>query len=113
MLILTDDQKVQFLSYLKTKLAEGVSTIVFTKADGSERVLKGTRDKDIIGEELYEAYINPPPKADGKPRKTSITSLPTFDTEIKQWRSFSLDKLVSVDGINTNELLKLAQIELA
>lgn len=110
MILLSETDSIKFREFLKCKLAQGVHEIVFNKKDGTVRVLYGTRDKDFIGAEIYEAYINPPVKEGKEPRKESTTSLPTYDSKAKQWRSFSLANLVSVDGINTETLLKQANI---
>lgn len=109
---LTDTGYTKLREYLKTVLSVGVTEIVFEKADGTIRVLKGTRDKDLIQEDLYEKVMNPPLNQDGTPRKVAKTSLPTFDIEAGDWRSFSLKKLISVNGLNSSIILKNAQINL-
>lgn len=102
---LTIDQKIALREVLKTKLSMGISDIVFEKADGTIRTMKGTRDKDVVanlvGEEVFESYINP-----SKPRKESTDMVPTFDAVIKQWRGFSIDKLISVNGMKVEHLLQ-------
>lgn len=102
---LTVEQKIALREILKTKLAMGTSEIVFEKADGTMRVMKGSRDKDVItklvGVEIYESYVNP-----SKQRKEATDMVPLFDIEIKQWRGFSIDKLVSVNGMKVEHLLQ-------
>ena len=102
---LTTDQKIALREVLKVKLSMGVSAIVFEKADGTIRTMKGTRDKDVVsslvGAEIYESYVNP-----SKPRKESTDMVPLFDTELKQWRGFSIDKLLSVNGMKAEHLLQ-------
>lgn len=104
---LTEAQKVSIRELLKTKFSHGVTTIVFEKADGTIRVLQGTRDKDIISEVIgsdeYENYVNPK-----KARKESVDMIPVFDTEAEAWRGFSIDKLVSVNGVKVDHLVQLA-----
>ncbi|AWD90375.1 tail fiber protein [Erwinia phage Cronus] len=104
---LTETQKVSIRELLKTKLSHGTTTIVFEKADGTVRVLKGTRDKDIIseviGESEYENYVNPK-----KARKEAVDMVPVFDTELESWRGFSIDKLISVNGVKVEHLVQLA-----
>lgn len=102
---LTTDQKIALREVLKVKLSMGVSAVVFEKADGTIRTMKGTRDKDVVsslvGAEIYENYVNP-----SKPRKESTDMVPLFDTELKQWRGFSIDKLISVNGMKAEHLLQ-------
>lgn len=111
-LILAETDKIKLREYLKVVLSSGEHTVVFEKKNGDIRVLKGTRDPNIISKELFEKYVNPPPKADGTPRVESVDSLPTFDIEANGWRSFSFESLVGVDGININTLLTNAQIDI-
>lgn len=102
---LTVEQKIALREVLKTKLAMGVSDIVFEKADGTIRTMKASRDKDVISKlvpiEIYENYVSP-----AKPRKEATDMVPAFDTEIKQWRGFSIDKLISVNGMKVEHLLQ-------
>ena len=102
---LTIEQKIALREVLKTKLAMGTSDIVFEKADGTIRTMKASRDKqvisDLVGEEIYESYVNP-----SKPRKEATDMVPAFDTDIKQWRGFSIDKLISVNGMKVDHLLQ-------
>ncbi|QDB71872.1 hypothetical protein HWC54_gp200 [Klebsiella phage Marfa] len=102
---LTTDQKIALREVLKVKLSMGISDVVFEKADGTIRTMKGTRDKDVVsslvGAEIYESYVNP-----SKPRKESTDMVPLFDTELKQWRGFSIDKLISVNGMKAEHLLQ-------
>lgn len=102
---LTVEQKIALREILKTKLAMGTSDIVFEKADGTIRTMKASRDKDVIAKlvpvEIYESYVNP-----AKPRKEAVDMVPAFDTEIKQWRGFSIDKLISVNGMKVEHLLQ-------
>lgn len=102
---LTVEQKIALREILKTKLSMGTSDIVFEKADGTIRTMKGTRDKDVVsglvGVEVFESYVSP-----AKPRKEAVDMVPLFDTEIKQWRGFSIDKLISVNGMKVEHLLQ-------
>lgn len=111
-LLLTEEDQIRLREFIKTKLSVGKHEIVFEKKDKSIRVLRGTRDPEVIGEVLFEKYMNPPPKKDGSKRVESTTAVPTFDCEIDQWRSFATDVLISIDGISTSELLKQANINL-
>lgn len=111
-LILTTGDSIKLREFLKAKFAIDRHEIVFEKKDGAIRVLRGTRDSALISEELFEQFMNPPPRKDGHPRSESTTSLPVFDLEASSWRSFNFDKLISVDGINIDTVLKQADIDL-
>ena len=111
-LLLVESDQIKLRDYLKSLLSEGIHSIVFAKKDGSQRLLNGTRDPNQIGHELYEKYMNPPPKKDGKERMESKTSVPTFDMDINQWRAFSIIDLLEIDGINIDVILKNAQINI-
>lgn len=104
---LSEAQKISIRELLKTKLSHGTTTIVFEKADGTVRVLEGTRDKDIISEAIgadeYENYVNPK-----KARKEAVDMIPVFDTKLEAWRGFSIDKLVSVNGVKVEHIVNLA-----
>ena len=79
-------------SWLKMVLNQQPATITFTKLDGTERVMNCT----------LEASKLPPavPLAEGKtPRKesTSTKALRVFDLEKKEWRSFTIKNVKSVN----------------
>lgn len=95
---LNETQKVSIRELLKTKLSTGVTDIVFEKADGTIRVIKGTRDKDLLPSRVGSEVI----------RKESVDMVPLFDTEINDWRAFSIDKLISVNGVKVEHIVKLA-----
>lgn len=111
-MLLTETDQIKLREFLKAKLSNGKHEIVFEKADGKIRVLRGTRDPDLIEKELFEKFTNPPPKKDGSVRVESISSLPTFDLEANAWRSFGFEKLISVDGINKDALLEQSGVVL-
>lgn len=96
---LTTEQKVAIREILKTKLSMGVSNVVFEKSDGTIRAMKGTRDADFM-----------PTMQTGKltesTRKESTDMVPVFDVELGEWRGFSIDKLISVNGMKVEHLLQ-------
>lgn len=101
---LNDTQKIAIREILKTKLSHGVTDIVFEKADGTIRILKGTRDKDLLPVNPKEQIV----KESQTKRKESIDAVPVFDTEGQVWRSFSIEKLISVNTVKVEHLIKLA-----
>lgn len=97
---------MEYMQKLKHFFAGSVHEIEFTKKDGTVRKMTCTRNADIISEfdqALYEKWMVPNPD---KPRKESTTSLPVFDMEIKQFRSFSIDSLLTVDGMDAENFKK-------
>tara|TARA_B100000700_G_C14957796_1_gene814856 strand:+ start:690 stop:1043 length:354 start_codon:yes stop_codon:yes gene_type:complete len=84
-------------------LKEGEHTLKFLKADNTERVMVATLNGDIIEEslgttqeELSEEQIL---------EKRSNKNMAVFDLEKKAFRSFSLERLYSVDGKHPLELV--------
>lgn len=110
-ILLAESDSVLMREYLKMKLSLGLHEIVFKKKDGSIRVLSATRDPGLIDQELYEKYVNPPPKKDGSIRKESTTSLAVYDVK-DGWRSFAFVDLIGFDGLNINEILDKAQVKI-
>lgn len=99
---LTTDQKIALREMLKAVLSTGTSTVVFEKADSTIRAMKATRDKEIIGATVFESYVNPV-----KPRAESAEMLPCFDVESQAWRGFSFERIISVNGVKVEHLVKL------
>jgi hypothetical protein len=58
--------------------------IVFTKKDGSERLMNCTLKEGVI------------PAVTKSERKYSEEALPVFDVDVKEWRSFRWDAIKSV-----------------
>ena len=69
---------------LLEQMSNGVVTIVFEKADGSERVLKGTLNTSLIPEESR-------PKTGKVMLNDDVQHI--FDVENNGWRSFHWSKL--------------------
>jgi hypothetical protein len=83
---------------LKEILSNTVSTVVFTKIDGTERELKCT---------LLPEYLPQKPVVEGQqlltealPRKENPDTLAVWDMESNGWRSFRTD---SVQAVITHE----------
>ena len=77
--------------WLKDILTVTEATITFTKADGTERIMKCTLEKD----KLPKVEI----KEDAKPRKesTSTKALRVFDIEKNEWRSFTIKTIKRIN----------------
>jgi hypothetical protein len=62
--------------------------ITFTKQDGTIRVLKGTRNLDLIPKKYH-------PKGN---KPNHLTLVTVFDLDAKGWRSFYPKNVLSVQG---------------
>lgn len=78
---------------LKKLLSKGITTITFTKKDGTARVLKGTLDSDYITD--VAAVFQKNNKKPNKPVNLDVVSC--VDVEINQWRSFRVDTVTAVE----------------
>ena len=78
----TRDDMVNFLR-------QGKSTVVFTKVDGTERVMKCTLNESFMPSEQRPT----PPVEGSKPRQESLEAIRVFDTDIQAWRSFRVDSV--------------------
>jgi hypothetical protein len=77
----TDKDWNKLDKWLRGILKTETVTVTFTKKDGTERVMNCTLNPDIVPKVEI--------KEDAKPRKQSETSIRVFDTDIKEWRSFT------------------------
>jgi hypothetical protein len=69
---------------IKDILTQYVANVVFTKVDGSTRVMKCT---------LISAFL---PPLEGSSNKRSDKVLPVWDLEADAWRSFRIDSVQKV-----------------
>ena len=74
---------------LLARLRAGVVAVVFEKKDGTERAMKCTLDMGRVPEEDH-------PKGTGKPGPENIVKV--YDVEKEGWRSFDIDRVMSIDG---------------
>ncbi|UYD57603.1 hypothetical protein OFDDKENP_00227 [Aeromonas phage B614] len=87
-------------------LADGVHELIFRKANGDHRMMRATRDNIIIevatrGIEAFE----PQTATEKKERKESnVLNVVVFDIEASDWRSFRIDRLVSINGTGLGTL---------
>ena len=68
------------------KLHEGICKIIFTKANGDERVMSCTLNETILPEVVKEIEKK-------APREKSKDSLAVWDTDKDAWRSFRWDSV--------------------
>lgn len=72
---------------IKTKLEAGIATVVFTKADGSERSLKCT----------LQASMLPARESSEKPQRADNPEVVhVWDVDNNGWRTFRLDSMKDI-----------------
>ena len=87
-----------FKKWLKSHLAYGPVTIVFTKKDGTERVMECTTSPKLVPlveEKVHETNTDNPidfPKV----KKVNEEVMPVYDLEAKHWKSFRWDSIKQV-----------------
>lgn len=80
------------LQSVREQLAQRVCKIVFTKADGTVRTMAATTSPKLVAElgGVYERKTD-------RVRAVSTDQQAVFDTELRQWRSFSPQALISIE----------------
>ena len=74
-------------SNLVNMLQNGIMSVKFTKADGSERIMRCT---------LNETYIKPYEKKTDREKTINDNILSVWDIEKEGWRSFNLDSIIDI-----------------
>ena len=87
-----DKQSVEFREWLRSHLRVGPLTVTFTKADGTERVMKCTTNFEYIPEEFHPKGGEVEVK-----EKEDIDLVKCFDIESNGWRSFKPTTLTNVE----------------
>jgi hypothetical protein len=67
-------------------LHQGICEVTFTKADGTERVMKCTLSKSILPPDNRQVLT----ETEGNPNVVAV-----WDTEANGWRSFAVDRVKS------------------
>jgi hypothetical protein len=88
---LSETDFVLFKKWLKSHLRMGSVIVVFTKKDGTERVMKCTTDPTII-------MFKDPSSVEAKEstRKINESIMPVYDLEANTWKSFRWDSIKQV-----------------
>jgi hypothetical protein len=79
----------EFKDWMLEHLAESEVTVTFTKKDGSDRVLRCTRNVAVIPAEHA-------PKNE-KPTAIKTDAIAAFDLDINEWRSFNLSAVKRIE----------------
>ena len=79
-----------FKKWLKSHLAYGPTTIVFTKKDGTERTMTCTTNSELVPAEPIVEGV------EKKEKKVNEEVMPVYDLDAKGWRSFRWDSIKQV-----------------
>jgi hypothetical protein len=90
-----------FKKWLKSHLAYGPVTVIFTKKDGEERVMECTTASSLVPlveEKIHETNTDNPIDfpVTKKEKKVNDDIMPVYDLEAKGWRSFRWDSVKQV-----------------
>jgi hypothetical protein len=80
-----------FKKWLKSHLRYGPVTVVFTKKDGTERVMECTTSPDLVPIEPVVESAEPK-----REKKINEDVMPVYDLESKHWKSFRWDSVKEV-----------------
>lgn len=90
-MVLTEKETKLFKKWLKSHLKYGPVTVVFTKKDGTERVMECTTSPELVPAEPIVEGAEPK-----REKKTNEDVMPVFDLEAKHWKSFRWDSIKEV-----------------
>ncbi len=77
---------------LKSDLKQCVAEVVFDKVDGERRKMHCTLQARYLPEEYQNTPDTPPPE-------TESNALAVWDVNAKGWRSFRIDRVLSVQAL--------------
>jgi len=89
-MMLNEKDTKLFKKWLKSHLKHGPVTVIFTKKDGTERVMKCTTNPTVI------MFKDPTILEAKKERKVSEDVMPVYDLESDAWKSFRWDSIKTV-----------------
>jgi hypothetical protein len=86
--------------WLRSLLQTGPITVVFTKADGTDREMRCTLSYDLLpAVPTPNKAVEPETVQESKPRKApDVHSLRVFDLDKNEWRSFRFERLRKVSA---------------
>ncbi len=79
-----------FKKWLKSHLAYGPTTVIFTKKDGTERVMNCTTNSELVPAEPIVETV------EKKEKKVNEEVMRVYDLDAKGWRSFRWDSIKQV-----------------
>ena len=90
MTTLSEKDLSKFKKWLKGHLAYGPTTIVFTKKDGTERVMNCTINSELVPADPVVEGV------EKKEKKVNEEVMPVYDLDAKAWKSFRWDSIKQV-----------------
>lgn len=90
-MVLTERETKLFKKWLKSHLNCGPVTVVFTKKDGTERVMECTTSPSLVPVEPIVEGAEPK-----REKKVNEEVCPVYDLEAKHWKSFRWDSIKQV-----------------
>jgi hypothetical protein len=95
-----DANKAIIRDWVRSLLQKGPVTVVFVKADGTEREMKCTLSHDLLpAVPTPNKAAEPEVVQESKPRKApDVHSLRVFDLDKNEWRSFRFERLRKVSA---------------
>ncbi len=79
-----------FKKWLKSHLAYGPTTVIFTKKDGTERVMNCTTNLELVPDEPIVETV------EKKEKKINEDVMRVYDLDANGWRSFRWDSIKQV-----------------
>jgi hypothetical protein len=78
----------EFAEWLRGYLSESTITVTFTKKDGTNRVMKCTKQQDLIPSEKQPKGTGSTPTGD---------AVAVFDLDAQDWRSFNTSNITRIE----------------
>lgn len=88
---LNEKDSLIFKKWLRSHLAVGPVTVIFTKKDGTERVMECTTSSKLVPQEPISETSSPK-----REKKANEDVMPVYDLESKHWKSFRWDSIKQV-----------------
>lgn len=96
--VLNETQKIAAKRAIQTALRIGVINITFKKADGEIREMMATLNPSALKEMGIEYSLN-------TTKDENVDTVTVVDFNEKAWRSFRMDRLVSIAAISARDLI--------
>ncbi|QFR56166.1 hypothetical protein CPT_Muldoon_215 [Serratia phage Muldoon] len=94
-MILNQTQTTRLRKTLYAILSEGFHDVQFVKSDNTIRTMKATRDEEFVGNAFSGG------------RTASLEAIKVYDLDEADYRTFRIDSLITINGIDISTLLKL------
>jgi hypothetical protein len=83
-------------SSIQADLKLNVAEVIFTKVDGTVRKMRATLSKEYLPKDVNEERYEVDFEKDDNPNVVKV-----WDIDNKGWRSFRVDKVISMQHVNT------------